>query len=149
MNVQILQDQSSTIDPLSVQNLVVDFTSFYGVSFDEATIHFVDTQTICELHAEFFDDSTTTDCISFPMDDSDEEGYRVMGDVFVCPETARDYVLIHGGDVYKEITLYTIHGLLHLLGYDDLEEEDQVLMRCEEVRYLEHVKAKELWIRNV
>lgn len=148
MNVQVIQDQSLfTINLTSVEALVLDFTSFHNVKFDEATVHFVDTPTICKLHEEFFDDPSTTDCISFPMDDEDEEGYRVLGDVFVCPETAQNYVKTSGGDLYHEITLYTIHGLLHLLGYDDIEEEDQKTMRSEEARYLKHVAAKGLWIQ--
>lgn len=148
MNVQVIQSQSIAIDTTSVEKLVIDFTAFHGIRFDEATIHFVDTQTICDLHAKFFDDPTTTDCISFPMDAAGEEGYLIMGDVFICPETAKDYVNTNGGDLYQEITLYTIHGLLHLIGYDDLDEEDRALMRSEEARYLEHVKVKGLWIQQ-
>lgn len=80
------------------------------------------------------------------MDDADEEGYRLLGDVFVCPETALEYVKTTQENVYHEITLYTIHGLLHLLGYDDKEDDERAEMRAEEARYLEHVAAKGLWI---
>jgi probable rRNA maturation factor len=130
----------------SVENLVSDFIAFHHTTFDEASIHFVDTPTICDLHEQFFNDPSTTDCISFPMDDAEEEGYRILGDVFVCPETADNYVKSNGGDLYHEITLYVVHGLLHLLGYDDIEEDDQVLMRAEEARYLKQVAAKNLWL---
>lgn len=148
MNVQIIQNQSISIDSLAVEKLVVEFTNFHNVTFDEATIHFVDTPTISELHKEYFDDPTTTDCISFPMDDEDEEGYRILGDVFVCPETAVSFVQTHGGELYQEITLYVVHGLLHLLGYDDIEDEDRAEMRAEETRFLANVAAKSLWIHE-
>jgi probable rRNA maturation factor len=83
------------------------------------------------------------------MDDQDDDdGYRVLGEVFVCPETAIHYVKSNGGDVYQELTLYTVHGLLHLIGYDDIEDEDRVLMRKEETRYLEHVSSQGLWIKK-
>ena len=147
MNIQVAQEQSLVpIDCQSVETLVMEFTQFHGVDFDEASIHFVDTPTICKLHQDFFDDPSTTDCISFPMDDSDEDGYRVLGDVFVCPETALDYVKTHSGDVYHEVTLYTVHGLLHLLGFDDIDDEDRQEMRNEEARFLQFVNEKKLWL---
>jgi probable rRNA maturation factor len=149
VNIQVIQDQSLVpIDCQSTERLVREFLSFHHIQVDEVAIHFVDTATICKLHEDFFDDPTTTDCISFPMDDQEEEGYRVLGDVFICPETACNYVKTHGGNLYHEMTLYTVHGLLHLLGYDDLEEEDQVVMRREEARYLEYVASHSLWIHE-
>lgn len=149
MNIQVIIDTPLyPIDSLAIEKLVLDFLEFHGVSFDEVGIHFVDTPTICHLHEQFFDDPSPTDCISFPMDDPDDEGYRVLGEVFVCPETADAYVQSNEGDTYQEITLYVIHGLLHLLGYDDFEEEDQALMRAEEARYLKQVAAKGLWIKE-
>ena len=147
MIVHVIQEQ--TLMPVAAekaQQLVEEFNTFYNVNFDEASLYFVDTPKICELHAQFFDDPSPTDCISFPMDDADDEGYRVMGDVFVCPATAMNYVLSNGGDTYQELTLYVIHGLLHLIGYDDLEEEDQLEMRKEEARFLERVKSAKLWL---
>jgi probable rRNA maturation factor len=148
MDIEVTSDNpASFIDVASVENLVRDFLTFHQVSFDAASVHFVDTPTICQLHSDFFDDPSPTDCISFPMDDAEDEGYRVLGEVFVCPETASDYVRLHGGNMYEEITLYTVHGLLHLLGYDDIEEEERLIMRAEEARYLAHVSAKNLWIR--
>ena len=149
MNVQVIQGLSKiSVNEKSVNNLVTDFITFHKTKFDEVTIHYVDTPTICDLHHDYFDDPSTTDCITFPMDDAEEEGYRVLGDVFVCPETAAAYVKENGGDVYREITLYTVHGLLHCLGYDDIEEDDRLLMRAEETRYLDQVAAKELWLQK-
>ena len=149
MNIQVIQDQQDLqINSTSVEKLIVDFLEFHHLKYDEVAIHFVDTPTICDLHADFFDDTSTTDCISFPMDDQDEDGYRVLGEVFVCPETAIHYIENNGGDVYHELTLYTVHGLLHLIGYDDIEDEDRALMRKEEARYLEHVSVHRLWIKE-
>lgn len=149
MNIQVFQNQSIPINPSSVEKLVKEFASFHEITFDEASIHFVDTPTISDLHAKYFDDPTTTDCISFPMDDLDEEEYCILGEVFVCPETAIDFVETHGGDIYQEITLYTVHGLLHLLGYDDIEDEDRKEMRAEEARFLKHLNTKSLWIKKL
>ncbi len=147
MDVHVIQDQ--TFLPISVESVVTlvnDFIAFWKLKYDEVSISFVDTPTISKLHADFFDDPTTTDCISFPMDPPDGTGYLVMGDLFVCPETAHSYVASHGGNVYKEVTLYVTHGLLHLIGYDDIEEEDIKEIRDAESRYLAHVAENDLWL---
>lgn len=149
MDVYVIQSQKYlSLSETSVKDLVKDFTVFAQVDYDEVSIHFVDTQTISDLHAQFFDDPSPTDCITFPMDAPDVEGYRMMGDVFVCPETAAHFVKDHGGDVYQEITLYVIHGLLHLLGYDDIQEDDEKAMRAAEKEYLARVEKCGLWLRK-
>ncbi len=135
------------ISTRSIKSLVKGFLAIAEVTFDEVSIHFVNSQAIAKLHEKYCDDPTTTDCLSFPMDSASEEGYRCMGDVFVCPATAIDYVKKHGEDAYKETTLYLIHGLLHLLGYDDIEEEDRQEMRAAETRYLNHIEKKKLWLK--
>lgn len=149
MDISVLQEQIDLpISSLSVQSLIIDFLKFHNVNCDELAVHLVDTPTICKLHAEFFDDPSPTDCITFPMDDEDETDYRVLGEVFICPHTAILYVAEHGGDPYQEATLYVVHGLLHLIGFDDINEEDRVIMRQEEQRYLTHAAAKNLWLHS-
>lgn len=148
MDITIIQEQSDlVISTASTKTLVGNFLQFHHILCDEVAIHFVTTPVICQLHTEFFNDPSPTDCITFPMDDIEEDSdYRVLGEVFVCPQTAIDYINEHGGDAYHEATLYVVHGLLHLLGFDDIDEEDELLMRHEERRYLEHVAKKNLWL---
>ena len=87
-------------------------------------IYLVGKKTICRLHKEFFDDPTPTDCISFPLSDS-----PILGEVFVCPEVAIEYAEKHQIDPLAETALYIIHGLLHLLGYDDTTHQETLKMR--------------------
>src|SRR5262249_50239789 len=92
-------------------------------------------------HARFFDDPTPTDCISFPMDDAESEEWRVLGEIFVCPKAAIRYTEEHGGNPFIETTLYIGHGLLHLMGYDDMNLIDEEQMRQAEKRHMAHLKA--------
>src|SRR4051812_46743238 len=57
---------------------------------DEVSVHFVSKKKIASLHLEFFNDPSPTDCITFPIDDenSNHVDYRILGEIFVCPETA-------------------------------------------------------------
>jgi probable rRNA maturation factor len=148
VDVHVIQEQIHLpIAEASVITMALDFIKYSKVNYDEVSIYFVDTKTICDLHSRFFNDPSPTDCISFPMDEASDAGYRVMGDVFVCPETASIYAQKHRVDPYKEITLYAVHGLLHLLGYDDLKEDDRKKMRAAEKRYLARVENHSLWIK--
>lgn len=127
-----------------VKNLIQETLAFKNIPCDELSISFVTTAEISKLHADYFDDPSTTDCISFPMDDPSQEGYCLLGDIFVCPQTAKDYVVANDGEVYEEISLYVIHGILHLLGYDDIDARDKTFMRQAEKQLMTHLKEKEL-----
>ena len=95
----------------------------------------------------YLDDPSVTDCISFPMDSdqqSDPSSYRLLGDVFICPQVAKNYASRVGGDSYRELSLYLVHGLLHLIGYDDIKEKDRRAMRAAEERHMRNLHKKQL-----
>jgi probable rRNA maturation factor len=131
----------------SVQAVINTALTLANKKYDEVSIHFVDEEEICKLHEEFFDDPSTTDCISFPMDEESDLGYLVLGDIFINPKAAIDYAATTPCDIYEEITLYLIHGLLHLLGKDDQTEAQIQEMRTLEQIYMEHLKSLKLTIK--
>jgi len=140
VNVEVNNFQDDmTIDSTWVKSVVMHTLALKEVSTDQVIINFVDEETITGLHADFFQDPTPTDCITFPIDPSDrnDEVHHLLGEVFVCPRTALKYAKAHDLDAKKELQLYIIHGLLHLLGYDDIEEDDRLVMREQESKCLE------------
>jgi probable rRNA maturation factor len=140
----INQQKDMKVSAKQVKAVVKEVIAFEGNRCDEVAIHFVKTKEICRLHDEFFNDPTTTDCITFPMDDPSSEGYCYLGEVFVCPETAVNYCQKHGGDASIEMILYVVHGLLHLMGYRDHTPAEKRKMRRAEKRHMEHLAEKEL-----
>ena len=119
--------------PSSIEVLVSSLLDQLAVKTDETSFHFVSKEEISQLHDEFFDDPSPTDCITFPIDTpGTESSFHLLGEVFVCPEVALEYALENKIDPYEELKLYVIHGLLHLLGYDDIEEKDRAEMRAME-----------------
>ncbi len=146
MNIFISNIQESLhIDLKSVRSVVHEVLSLEHQQCDEVSINFVETSEICELHVRYFDDPTPTDCISFPIDDGVPiDNYKILGEIVICPQTALKYVKSHGGNVYEETYLYIIHSLLHLMGYDDIEEHDKHKMRNAEKRHMEHLKSLNL-----
>lgn len=118
--------------------------ALYGIDCDEAAVHFVSQKRIRALHLQFFNDPSITDCISFPSDKDRRLGYFFLGEIFVAPRTAKDYVSKKGGEVYEEVTLYMVHGLLHLMGYDDINPLERKKMRLQENKILKHLKNQQL-----
>ncbi len=84
---------------------------------EEVEINFVSDATIAVVHADFMDDPTPTDVITFHH-----------GEIFVSCETARREGPGHGHDEEGEVLLYMIHGLLHLNGHTDAGDAERELM---------------------
>jgi len=147
--VHIYNTQSVTpIDPLSVEQVVHFSLELQQASCDEVTIHFVEETEICELHDQFFNDPSPTDCITLPIDSPNTEPHCVLGEVFVSPQAALNYVEHSDRNPYEEITLYVVHGILHLLGYEDIEEEDKQAMRAAETHVMTALKSANLLVTS-
>ncbi|HEX5936785.1 MAG TPA: rRNA maturation RNase YbeY [Actinomycetota bacterium] len=98
----------------------------------ELSLSFVDAEEIAELHERFMDESGPTDVLSFPLDELDEEGVRLLGDVVVAPgEAARN----NPDEPDAEIRLLVVHGILHILGYDHEEDVARTRMWDRQERY--------------
>ncbi len=117
-----------------------------NIKTDEIIIHYVTENKIQKLHKHFFDIDSPTDCISIPIDSSNEKvmGHHILGEIFICPKTALKYAKEHNLSPFFEITLYLVHGILHLLGFSDIEKNDKKIMRKKEKEYMEVLKKKNL-----
>jgi probable rRNA maturation factor len=94
----------------------------------ELSVAFVDDATIARVHADFMDDPTPTDVITFPADPEMESA----GEIIVSVDHAKSRSEELGEPFSRELALYIIHGWLHLAGYDDLNDEDRQKMRVAE-----------------
>ncbi len=97
----------------------------------ELSILFVDTATMTDLHVKWMDEPGPTDVLSFPMDElrpgreGDVTPAGLLGDIVVCPEVAAEQAVKAGHSAAEEMLLLTTHGILHLLGYDHAEPEEE------------------------
>lgn len=134
----------------SVSDVAAEVLQLENQMCDELSIYFVTREGISRLHQQYFNDPSPTDCISFPMDDQSESGYKVLGDIFICPETAKEFLAQSNEPtqiaIYQETTLYLVHGLLHLLGYDDINDRDRQDMRNAEQRIMSHLTLRNLFL---
>ncbi|MBF0254119.1 MAG: rRNA maturation RNase YbeY [Candidatus Omnitrophica bacterium] len=93
------------------------------------TVLVTDNQRIRKLHRKFLKKNSATDVLAFEAGETlMPDAARYLGDVVVSAQMAGAYCRKNGGDVREEILRYVVHGLLHLLGYDDLTADQKVKM---------------------
>jgi probable rRNA maturation factor len=94
-------------------------------------IIFVDEEPMTELHIKWMDEPGPTDVLSFPMDelrpgsDLGPSPEGVLGDIVVCPQVAAEQAVKAGHGTIDEILLLVTHGMLHLVGFDHAEPEEE------------------------
>ncbi|WP_277451934.1 rRNA maturation RNase YbeY [Janibacter sp. DB-40] len=100
----------------------------------ELCIRMVDEDTMTVLHEQWMDLPGPTDVMSFPMDelepgrDGEEPQEGVLGDIVLCPSVAAKQAVEAGHATIEEMLLLTTHGILHLLGFDHAEPEEETEM---------------------
>ena len=96
----------------------------------ELGIVFVDEKAMEQLHIQWMDEPGPTDVLSFPMDElrpgtvDKPTPAGLLGDIVVCPQVAEAQAKTAGHSLTAELDLLTVHGILHLLGYDHAEPEE-------------------------
>ena len=97
----------------------------------EVTLLLVDEDVIAELNAEHMGADGPTDVLAFPIDlpgEVPDEQPAILGDVVLCPAVAARQASERGRPLADEVRLLTVHGLLHLLGMDHAEPDDERAM---------------------
>ena len=97
----------------------------------ELSVVLVDETAMEQLHVQWMDEPGPTDVLSFPMDelrpgtDGEESPAGLLGDVVLCPQVAAAQARQAGHSTAEELLLLTTHGILHLLGYDHAEPDEE------------------------
>ncbi|OLT53997.1 rRNA maturation RNase YbeY [Cellulosimicrobium sp. CUA-896] len=132
MSIEVNNETEAQVDEAEFAALaryVLDAMRVHPQS--ELSILFVDTDVMTELHVRWMDEPGPTDVLSFPMDelrpgrDGEVSGPGQLGDVVLCPEVAAQQARAAGHSTVEEMLLLTTHGILHLLGYDHVEPEEE------------------------
>ena len=103
----------------------------------ELSLVFLTDPALAKIHADFMADPTVTDVITFEGDAT----AGLAGEVCVSADTAAAYAREHRRDFATELTLYVVHGWLHLAGYDDLVPAKKRQMRAAEARAMKLLAA--------
>ena len=129
MTIDIANQQAlSPIDEAGLRALCARLLRQHGKATG-LSLCYVDDAAIRALNAQYLGRHDTTDVLAFPLADGTDPDEPLLGEIVVSVETAAREAAARGLPVAAEIALYTIHGLLHLLGYDDHEPDDTARRR--------------------
>lgn len=102
----------------------------------EVSITLVDEEEMAQLNMQYREKYGPTDVLSFELDDPwDEESdaeVRAIGDIVIAPTVAKVQAVDYDSDMESEMNLLVVHGVLHLLGYDHLVDEEAEEMELRE-----------------
>jgi probable rRNA maturation factor len=135
MSIEVLNESGVEFDERRTQRIsrfVMDQMRVHPQA--ELCVTAVDEDTIAQLNAKWMDKEGPTDVLAFPMDElrpglvNEEPEEGVLGDLVLCPTVAAAQATTAGHDTVDELDLLTVHGILHLLGYDHAEPEEHAEM---------------------
>lgn len=142
-----LEDQTQSVsnDVLQLLQQVLAFAAQKEQVADDAEVSLtlVDNQTIQEINRDYRQKDQVTDVISFAMQERHEDEIDiigadlpvVLGDIIISVDQAKEQALTYGHSFEREICFLAVHGFLHLLGYDHMNEADEkeMIERQEEI----------------
>lgn len=125
-------------DEIVILNKLLEFTlekeKLNNVEFN---VIFINEKTIQDINKNYRNIDDVTDVISFALEDTKtiELDHRLLGDIYICIERAKQQAIDYKHSFLRELSFLTIHGLLHLLGYDHTEakEEKEMFDKQEEI----------------
>jgi probable rRNA maturation factor len=151
MSIEINNESGVVVDEVRVLALATFALDYMHLHPDtDLAIVFVDEPAMEVLHIQWMDEPGPTDVLSFPMDELRPglEGQLtpagLLGDIVVCPTVAAAQAETAGHETINEILLLTTHGVLHLLGFDHAEPEEEKEMFGLQREILEAFYAHEL-----
>jgi len=141
MNIELTNLATIPCDEGRIKDVALYSLIRIGIHPDsELSISLVDETEMRSLNAQWMDENDATDVLSFPMDEmkpnSAAQGPGVIGDIVLCPSYAETQARQAGHSLQEELELLTVHGVLHLLGYDHRESEEQRIMFSIQDEYL-------------
>lgn len=134
MSVEVANESGVDVDESLLVSVSVYVLHHMGINpHAELSLLLLDVPAMTELHVKWMDEPGPTDVMSFPMDELDtarhpDEGDRspaLLGDVVLCPDVAAEQAVGAGHGLDDELHLLTVHGILHLLGYDHAEPAEE------------------------
>ena len=132
MTIEITNESELEVDLTRVQSLAEHVREALRLHpLVNVGVIFVDEAPMTDLHVRWMDEPGPTDVLSFPMDElrpgSEEmlSAEGVLGDVVICPQVARRQAEVAGHEEINEILMLLTHGMLHLVGFDHAEPEEE------------------------
>ena len=150
-NYEVFNETDENIDideEKKIINFALKHENLNNVIFN---VIFVDREKITELNRDYRGIDRETDVISFALEDGEAninfEFSRLLGDIYICVPKMKAQAQEYGHSETREMGFLTIHGLLHLLGYDHMTKEEEKIMFAKQEEILNAYGLKR-WIKK-
>lgn len=135
MSVEVANESALALDEAELQRVVEYAMAYLRVNpAADVAVVCVDEPAMEQLHMQWMGEPGPTDVLSFPMDelrpgrDGEFSPEGILGDIVLCPSVAEKQAVTAGHSMMDELQMLSVHGLLHLLGYDHAEAEEEAEM---------------------
>ncbi len=127
---EIINNYHEKIDTLILTKLIDNIVKRFSLEDALFNIILVDNDYIHKLNKEYRNIDRETDVITFALEDNMDIKLeiRVLGDIYISIDKAKSQAIEYGHSFKRELSFLTVHGILHLLGYDHQNEEDEKTM---------------------
>ncbi|MBQ7140701.1 MAG: rRNA maturation RNase YbeY [Bacilli bacterium] len=138
---EIINETNEEIKELVEVNKLIEYAlkheNLENVFFN---IIIVDNKKIRELNREYRNKDAYTDVISFALEDFDDikTEVRMLGDIYISIDKAQGQAIDYNHSLLRELSFLSIHGLLHLLGYDHMKEDEEKIMFSKQKEILDN-----------
>lgn len=130
--IEIFNETNEPIEELEIiENLLNYAIEHEKLDNLEFSVIVVDNEKIHELNKEFRGIDRPTDVITFALEDNEDfpmMDTRVLGDIYISLDKAKGQAVEYGHSFLRELAFLSIHGFLHLLGYDHMKEDEEKIM---------------------
>lgn len=140
-NVEVFNEYKENVKEIETIKKLIDYAIKYkNLNNIEFNIILVDNEYIHNLNLNYRHIDRPTDVITFALEDDKIvktiDDYRVLGDIYISVDKAKEQAAEYGHSFLREICFLTVHGFLHLLGYDHMNKEDEIVMFKEQEEIL-------------
>lgn len=132
-NIGIFNETQEKVENLEVLEPLLTYAlEVENVDNLEFNVIIINNEEIHKMNKEYRGIDRPTDVISFALEDYKdikyENDYRVLGDIYISIDKVKEQAKEYGHSEKRELAFLAVHGLLHLLGYDHMEKEDEKVM---------------------
>lgn len=130
-SIEIINETNEKIDINDLNNVIEYALKHENVNNAIMNVIIIDNEKIHKINKEYRGIDRPTDVISFALEDDKtfvNTDFRVLGDIYISIDKVHEQATIYGHSFRRELSFLTVHGVLHLLGYDHMEKSDEVIM---------------------
>ena len=145
MEILLTNTTKEKVEEKDIENICKLTFKKLDVKNPIVSITIVDNKRIKEINRDYRNKDSETDVISFAFEEANDYTYpdmRFLGEIYISIEKDKSQSEEYCHSLKREICFLTVHGLLHLLGYDHIEESERLVMRKLEEEILESYDAK-------